>query len=112
MRLTGNVESCALTYAILTGTATMRTANSTDQSNESACQSSLCQRDHGISKDASMRNYVIRLLCLVLVGLAAPSVHAQPDVTTLVQGNSDFAFALHQQLAEKDGNLNEEDASL
>ena len=52
-----------------------------------------------------MRNNVVGLCCLVLAWIAVPSVQAQPDVTSLVQGNSDFAFALHQQLAEKPGNL-------
>ena len=52
-----------------------------------------------------MRNKVVRLLCLVIAWIAVPPIQAQPDVTTLVQGNSDFAFALHERLAEKSGNL-------
>jgi serpin B len=75
------------------------------RSNESPGQSSFCQRDHATSEDGPMRNNLVRLLCLVFAWIAVPSVHAQPDVTALVQGNSDFAFALHERLAEKDGNL-------
>src|SRR5689334_8406601 len=52
-----------------------------------------------------MRKNVVRLLCLVLSGVAVPTIQAQPDVAALVQGNDEFAFALYERLAEKDGNL-------
>ena len=52
-----------------------------------------------------MRNNLVRLLCLMLAWFAVPSAQAQPDVNALVQGNNEFAFALYERLAEKDGNL-------
>ena len=50
-----------------------------------------------------MRTRLIALFLFAVITL--PSAQAQPDVAALVQGNSDFAFALHQQLAERPGNL-------
>ncbi|MBI1831374.1 MAG: serpin family protein [Planctomycetes bacterium] len=52
-----------------------------------------------------MRNKIVGLLGLVLACVLVPSAQAQPDVTNLVQGNNEFAFALDDRLAAKDGNL-------
>jgi serpin B len=53
-----------------------------------------------------MRSATFALCVLLLLG-AAPLAQAQkldPEVETLVQGNSDFAMTLHKQLAAKGGN--------
>jgi len=52
-----------------------------------------------------MRTMLTVLLGLLLACAFAPMAHAQADVANLVQENSEFAFALYEKLAAKDGNL-------
>ncbi len=56
-----------------------------------------------------MRKFSVILFAMLLAGFAAAPAHAQktldPDVQSLVQGNTDFGLTLYQQLAAKEGNL-------
>lgn len=54
-----------------------------------------------------MRSLIVGLLALLFLGGASLPAQAQkldPDVESLVRGNSDFALTLYQRLAARDGN--------
>jgi serpin B len=62
--------------------------------------------------EVTMSNRLFALLggsfafgCIMMSASAQPSKAQDPDVLSLVKGNSEFAVALYDQLARKDGNL-------